>query len=75
MKAEEIIHLYTIVTEILLPPDNSCKRSIFCTTHRKSLAAMLTCPHKDDKTDPSGHTVYSALNSSEKERRLRLLHE
>jgi len=35
---------------------------------------MLTCPQKDDKTDPSSHTVHSALNSSEKEEHLRLLH-
>ena len=35
---------------------------------------MLTRPQKDDKTDPSSHTVYSVLTSFEKEQRLRLLH-
>ena len=43
--------------------------------HRKSLAAMVCHPHKDDSSNPSSHTTYGNLHMPEKDARLSHLHQ
>ena len=62
--------LYHPECEILI---QSTKRCIFCNKQRRSLAAMVSRPHLDDKTDPSSHTTYCNLTNEEKDQRLHRL--
>ena len=64
--------LYHPECEILI---QSTKRCIFCNKQRRSLAAMVSRPHLDDKTDPSSHTTYCNLTNEEKDQRLHRLQQ
>jgi len=65
--------IYHVKCEVLVSQGNH--RCNCCKKHRKSLCAMATCDHKDDKTNPSSHTNYSCLNSAEKDARMARLHK
>jgi len=61
--------LYHPECEILI---QSTKR---CNKQRRSLAAMVSRPHLDDKTDPGSHTTYCNLTNEEKDQRLHHLQQ
>ena len=51
--------------EILIQSSGRC---ISCNKQRRSLAAMVSRPHTDDRTNPSSHTTYCNLTDAEKMR-------
>jgi len=51
------------------------KRCDKCKKYQKVLIAMVSCPQKDDRTNPSSHTTYINLSTPEKNQRLTLLHQ
>ena len=58
--------------EILIQSSGRCNS---CNKQRRSLAAMISHPHTDDKTNPSSHTTYCNLTDAEKDERLRRLQQ
>ena len=57
--------IYHVNCEMLVTRGNhrcSCSKK-----HRKLLCAIATRDQKDDKTNPSSHTNYSCLTSTEKD--------
>lgn len=68
--------VYHANCELLLPPTTELVRCSSCSKHRNSLRAILCRSKKKtkgDRTHPSSHTNYTALDTPEKEERLHRL--
>ena len=68
--------VYHADCEILVDSSTTSGRCSSCTRHRKALASMATRanrPPRNEHTHPSSHTTYAALNTPEKDERLRRL--
>lgn len=66
--------VYHVACEVLVPSTRESRRCSSCSRHRNSLRAILFRSSKDDRTHPSSHTNYAALNTPEKDERLHRLH-
>ena len=66
--------LYHVTCEVLVPPTRESSRCTFCSSHRNTLRAILSRTTKDDRTNPSSHTNYTALSTPEKVKCLHRLH-
>ena len=66
--------IYHINCEVLVSKSQAPARCTPCKKHRKSLQTMALRCDKDDRVDPSSHTAYSCLSTSEKDERLHRLH-
>ena len=64
--------IYHPECEILIQSSSRC---ISCDKQRRSLAAMVSRPHTDDRTNPSSHTTYCNLTDAEKDERLHRLQQ
>ena len=66
--------VYHVACEILVPSTRESRRCSCCSSYRNVLRAIVFRSSKDDRTHPSSHTNYTALNSPEKNKRLHRLH-
>ena len=73
-KRNERKSLYHVTCEVLVPPTRESSRCTFCSSHRNTLRAILSRTTKDDRTNPSSHTNYTALSTPEKVKCLHRLH-
>jgi len=64
--------IYHAECDILITECGQCKCS---KKYKKTLTAMLSRRLKDQKTHTSSHTTYANLSSSEKDERLRNIHQ
>ena len=64
--------IYHVECEILV--SSSTERCSSCSRHRRPLRVMASRSPRDERTHPSSHTPYVALNTPEKDERLRRLH-
>ena len=67
--------IYHAECDILITSDQECSQCKCCKKYKKTLTAMLSRRLKDQKTHPSSHTTYANLSSSEKDERLRNIHQ
>ena len=67
--------IFHVNCDVLISPTTSMRCSA-CLKHRVSLVTMThrSYDRDEDRTHPSSHTPYSALSTSEKDDRLRRMH-
>ena len=69
------LSIYHVECDILMNSTEESRLCICCKKYKKTLSAMLSRRRKDQKTHPSSHTTYGNLSASEKDERLRNLHQ
>ena len=69
------LSIYHVECDILIKSSEESSRCKSCKRYRKTLSAMLSRRLKDQKTHASSHTTYANLSASEKDERMRNIHQ